>query len=99
VELAPLYFECPDPWHHAVFEADASGRITHLFTDADGYEKVPWYGTAAFQVALVKVLMLIFLSGCLLWPALAAIRRWRQRTVPISRAGSQAHRVGRWLEC
>lgn len=77
--LAPNYFLCSGGQGHAVFEAGSDGRITRLFTDRDSYEKVPWYGTAAFQVGLVKMLMLILLSGCVAWPVQWLVRRWRRK--------------------
>jgi CubicO group peptidase (beta-lactamase class C family) len=76
--LAPNYFLCSDGQGHAVFDIGAGGRVAHLFTDRDSYEKVPWYGTAAFQVALVKALMLILISGCVLWLFQALVRRLRR---------------------
>lgn len=77
--LAPDYFVCGDGQGHAVFDFDSGGNVVHLFTDRDSYEKLPWYGVAAFQVALVKALMLILLSGCVWWPLQALIRRLRRR--------------------
>jgi CubicO group peptidase (beta-lactamase class C family) len=92
VPVAPNYFLCSDGQGHAVFETGGRGRVTHLFTDRASYEKVPWYGTAAFQVALAKALMLILLSGCVWWPIHALIRRWRK--APAGKAG--AMRWARW---
>ncbi len=92
IPLARDYFWCSDGQGHAVFETGSSGRVTYLFTDRDSYEKVPWYGTAAFQVALVKGLMLILLSGCVWWPVDALIRRWRKKS--FEQAG--AMRWARW---
>ena len=43
----------------------------------------------AFQVTLVKALMLVLLSGCVLWPVAALVRRLRSR--PPVQAG-----LGRW---
>lgn len=76
--LAPNYFLCSDGQGHAVFDFDSDGRVVHLFTGRDSYEKVPWYGTAVFQVTLVKMLMLIFLTGCVWWPLRSLIRRARK---------------------
>jgi CubicO group peptidase (beta-lactamase class C family) len=78
--LAQNYFLRGDGQGHAVFDIDASGRVAHLFTDRDSYEKVPLYGTASFQVALVKALMLILLSGCVWWPLQPLVRRLRKGT-------------------
>jgi CubicO group peptidase (beta-lactamase class C family) len=90
--LAPNYFLSSDGRSHAVFDLDADGNVAHLFTDRDSFEKVPWYGASAFQVALVKVLMLILLSGCVWWPVQSLIRRWRKK--PSMRTG--ALRCARW---
>ena len=79
VPRAPKFFERGNGEGYAVFQTDASGRVTHLFTDADSYEKVPWYEVAAFQTALVKFLMLILLSGVVFWPVKAGIGRWIKR--------------------
>jgi CubicO group peptidase (beta-lactamase class C family) len=77
--LAPNYFLCSDGQGHAVFDVDEGGRVAHVFTDRDSYEKVAWYGEAAFQVALVKALMLILISGCVWWPLQALVLRLRKR--------------------
>src|SRR5579875_2167849 len=82
VALAPDYFECSDGQGHAVFKTDGNGRVTYLFTDRDSYEKVPWYGTAAFQVTLVEALMVILLSGCVWWPVYWLVRRWQKKSSP-----------------
>ena len=73
--LSPDYFLSSGGQGHAVFDFGGGGHVTHLFTDRDSYEKIPWYGTVGFQVALVKALLLILLSGCVLWPAGWLVRR------------------------
>lgn len=88
--LAPDYFLCSDGQGHAVFDLDSGDSVVHLFTDRDSYERLPWYGVAAFQVALVKALMLILLSGCVWWPLQALVRRLRRRPQKV------AWRWGRW---
>ena len=90
--MEPNYFLSHGGQGHAVFDVDSGGTVRHLFTDRDSYEKVPWYGTAAFQVALVKMLMVILLSGCVWWPLHALIRRWRKG--PLVRTGRL--RSARW---
>jgi CubicO group peptidase (beta-lactamase class C family) len=77
--LAPDFFRCGDGQGHAVFDFESGGRVVHLFTDRDSFEKLPWYGVVSFQVALVKTLMLILLSGCIWWPLQALLRRLRRR--------------------
>jgi CubicO group peptidase (beta-lactamase class C family) len=86
IAMAPHYFLSSGGQGHAVFDPAGGGNVTHLFTDRDSYERVPWYGTAAFQVALVKVLMVILLSGSVWWPFQALVRRLRKR--PLVRAGA-----------
>jgi CubicO group peptidase (beta-lactamase class C family) len=88
--LAPAYFLSNGGQGHAVFELDAAGNVAHLFTDRDSYEKIPWYGTARFQVALVKALMLVLLSGCVLWPAVWLVRRVLKRPSRQAAAGHWA---------
>lgn len=77
--MAPNYFVTNGGQGHAVFEVNSAGRVVHLFTDRNSYEKVPWYGTATFQIALVKALMLILLSGCVWWPVHALVRWLRKK--------------------
>jgi CubicO group peptidase (beta-lactamase class C family) len=92
VALGPDYFECSDGQGHAVFKTGNNGRVAYLFTDRDSYEKVPWYATAAFQVALVKVLMVVLLSGCIWWPVYWLVQRLRKK----SSSASGALRWARW---
>lgn len=91
--LGPDYFVCSGGQGRAVFKTDASRNVTHLFTSRDSYEKVPWYGTARFQVLLVEVLMAILLSGCVWWPLYALYRRWRKQ--PVGQSGPL--RWARWV--
>ena len=88
--LAPDYFLSSGGQGHAAFDLDGGGNVVHLFTDRDSYEKIPWYGTASFQVALVKALMLILLSGCVLWPVGGLVRRVRKRPSVQTTAGRWA---------
>jgi CubicO group peptidase (beta-lactamase class C family) len=65
VEEKPLYFRQVNTPFHIVFREDDQGRITHLFTDYTpqfGFEKVNWYGTPGFNMALLIGCVLIFLS-------------------------------------
>ena len=47
------------------FRADDDGRIAYLFTDLTpmmSFEKVPWYETLAFNLPLLMISLLMFLS-------------------------------------
>jgi CubicO group peptidase (beta-lactamase class C family) len=75
VEVAPLEFQKSDGEDRAVFREDASGRVTALLLGTGSLEKLAWYETARFQVTLVKVLLLVFLSLALVWPLEFVLRR------------------------
>src|SRR5215218_6431855 len=65
VEVEPLYFRQVDGPFGIVFREDDQGRITHMFTDFTpmfAFEKLNWYETPAFNVALALGCVLIFLS-------------------------------------
>lgn len=67
---------------YLAFREDEKGRITHLLLDFVGssaLEKLPWYETTAVQSSLMGLLVLAFLSACLVWPAGALMRWWRKR--------------------
>jgi CubicO group peptidase (beta-lactamase class C family) len=65
VEVEPLYFRQPDGQLGIVFREDDRGRITHMFTDLApqfAFEKLNWYETPRFNMALALVCILVFLS-------------------------------------
>lgn len=65
VEVEPLYFRQVDAPFGIVFREDNRGRITHLFTDLTpmfAFEKLGWYETPTFNIALALGCVLIFLS-------------------------------------
>jgi len=65
VEVEPLYFRQVDAPFHIVFREDDRGRITHMFTDYTpmfAFEKLRWYGTPAFNMALALGCVLMFVS-------------------------------------
>jgi CubicO group peptidase (beta-lactamase class C family) len=78
VETKPLYFRQVDGPFHILFREDERGRITHMFTDYTpmfAFEKLKWYETSAFNMALALICVLAFLSMI----ALAAVRFIRYR--------------------
>jgi CubicO group peptidase (beta-lactamase class C family) len=78
VEAKPLYFRKVDGQFHILFREDERGRITHMFTDYTpmfAFEKLKWYETSAFNMALAAGCVLAFLSMI----AVAAVRFIRYR--------------------
>ena len=65
VEVEPLYFRQVDGSFHMLFREDDQGRVTHMFTDYTpmfAFERLKWYGTPGFTMALVLGCVLVFLS-------------------------------------
>jgi CubicO group peptidase (beta-lactamase class C family) len=65
VEVEPLYFRQVDGPFAIVFREDDQGRITHLFanfTPMFAFEKLRWYETPGFNMALALGSALLFLS-------------------------------------
>jgi hypothetical protein len=65
VEVEPLYFRQVDGPFRVVFREDDQGRIMYMFTDfapQEAYEKLSWYETTSFNMALFLGCILVFLS-------------------------------------
>jgi CubicO group peptidase (beta-lactamase class C family) len=65
VEVEPLYFRQVDGRFHILFSEDDQGRITHMYTDYTpmfAFERLKWYGTPGFTMALALGCVLVFLS-------------------------------------
>lgn len=65
VRVEPLYFRQVDGPFAMIFREDNQGRITHMYTDLmPQYTtvKLDWYETPGFNMALLTVCVLIFLS-------------------------------------
>jgi CubicO group peptidase (beta-lactamase class C family) len=65
VEVKPHYFRQVDAPFHILFREDEGGRITRMFTDYTpmfAFEKLRWYETPAFNMALALGCVLVFLS-------------------------------------
>jgi len=80
VEVEPFYFRQVDAPFHIVFREDDRGRITHLFTDYTpqfGFEKLNWYETPGFNMALFMGCILVFLAMIIV-ALIRAIRNRRQ---------------------
>lgn len=78
VEVEPLYFRQVDGPFGIVFSQDERGRINRMYTDFTpmfAFEKLTWYETLAFNMALLLACVLIFLS----MTCVAVIRAIRHR--------------------
>jgi CubicO group peptidase (beta-lactamase class C family) len=96
VEVEPLYFRQVDADFSIAFREDGQGRITHLFTDLAPmytFEKLAWYETSAFNMALIAACLLIFLS-MLATASIGAIRsRLRGEPKPEPAGARAARRI------
>ena len=97
VEVEPLYFRQVDGPFAIVFREDDRGRITHMFTDLTpqfAFEKLNWYETPGFNMALLLGCVLIFLSMI----PVALIRFIRNRRLSGDRKpASRGARVAHWI--
>ena len=65
VEVKPLYFRQVDGPFHILFRENDQGHITRMFTDYTpmlAFEKLRWYGTPGFNLALALGCVLVFVS-------------------------------------
>jgi hypothetical protein len=97
VEVEPLYFRQVDGTFDLLFREDDRGRITHVFTSVIpqfALEKLRWYETPGFNMALLQSCVLIFLSVI----PVALIRAIRNRRPTGNRkpAFGGAHMAG-WI--
>jgi CubicO group peptidase (beta-lactamase class C family) len=96
VEVEPLYFRQVDGPFGVVFREDDRGRITHMFTDVspqEDYEKLNWYETASFNMALLLGCLLVFLSMI----PIALIRTIRNRRLSgDKKTASRDARIANW---
>jgi CubicO group peptidase (beta-lactamase class C family) len=64
-EVEPLYFRQVDGPFSLLFTENDQGRITQLYTDLQPQYaalKLPWYETTAFNMSLLMVSVLVFIS-------------------------------------
>jgi hypothetical protein len=96
VEVEPLYFRQVDGPFGVVFREDDRGRITHMFTDIspqEDYEKLNWYETTGFNMALFLGCVLVFLSML----PVAVVRAIRNRRPSDDRKpASRGVRIANW---
>ena len=97
VEVEPLYFRQVDGTFDIAFWEDEQGRITHMFDDRTPYvafEKLDWYETRGFHMALSLGSVLIFLSMI----PIAVIRALRSRRPAVDRKSKpRGARVAYWI--
>jgi CubicO group peptidase (beta-lactamase class C family) len=97
VEEEPLYFRKVDAPFHIVFREDDRGHITRLYTDYTpqfGFEKLDWYETPGFNMALLVGCVLVFLSTILI----ALVRAIRNRRLSGERKPSpRGARLAEWI--
>lgn len=65
VEVEPLYFRQVDGPFNILFREDDQGRITRMyinFINFTAFDKLDWYETFSFNIALLLGCVLIFLS-------------------------------------
>ncbi len=74
VEASPLFFQRLGDEGRAVFRRDGNAGMK-LLMGSGALEKLAWYETAGFEVRLVKSLMLVFLSACVVAPVRWFVRR------------------------
>jgi CubicO group peptidase (beta-lactamase class C family) len=95
VEAEPLYFRQVDGPFSLAFREDEQGRITRMFLDPinfTAFDKLNWYETPGFNMSLLLVCILAFLSMILV----ASIRLIRDRRLsgdrkPASRGAGVAY--------
>jgi hypothetical protein len=97
VEVEPLYFRQVDGPFGMVFREDDQGRITHVNTDLmPQYTgvKLNWYETPGFNLPLLLVCVLVFLSMI----PVAVIRFiWNRRPSSDRKPASRGARVAYWI--
>jgi CubicO group peptidase (beta-lactamase class C family) len=90
VEVEPLLFMREDGKGHIAFRANADGHVTHLFIENYAADKLSGIESARVQIILLSVMIIIFLSALIGWPAAYILRQPR----PNHPSGA---RVARWF--
>jgi CubicO group peptidase (beta-lactamase class C family) len=97
VEVKPLYFRQVDGPFHILFRENDQGHITRMFTDYTpmlAFEKLRWYGTPGFNLALALGCVLMFVSMI----PVVLIRFVRDRRASSDRKpASRGARVAYWI--
>ena len=80
IEVEPLYFRQTDGSSSLVFFENDQGRITRFYTDFTpqySAERAPWYELRSFNLPLVIISVLLFVSTLIAAPVQAIISRRR----------------------
>jgi hypothetical protein len=96
VQVEPLYFRQVDGSYGILFREDDQGRITRMFIDPINYtalDKLAWYETTGFNIPLLVVCILIFVSMLLV----AAVQFVRSRLNRNRRPASGNARAANWV--
>jgi CubicO group peptidase (beta-lactamase class C family) len=96
VQVEPLYFRQVGGMYAIVFREDDQGRITRMFLDPISYtafDKLDWYETTSFNMPLLAVCVLVFVSMLLV----AVIRLVWSRLASKWGPGSRNARVANWV--
>jgi hypothetical protein len=97
VEVEPLYFRQTDGPFGIVFHEDDRSRITYMFSDIGpqyAYEKLNWYETSRFNLALLLSSILVFLSMI----PVALVRAIRNRRLSSDRKPAyRGARIANWI--
>jgi CubicO group peptidase (beta-lactamase class C family) len=93
IEVSPGVYRQVDGQETLVFHPASNGAMTLLVGNLPivAFTRLPWYEMPLFQLGLLGLCMLLFLSAILGWPVAALVRRRRQMLLH-GRA-----RLARWL--
>ena len=79
VQIQPCLFQSIDDRYMCAFRRDASGTITHLFTDGTtAFERISWYETTMFQRGLLAICLVFFVVVSIALPIIRKIRKTRK---------------------
>lgn len=85
IQIEPCLFQSIDDRYKCAFRRDASGEITHLFTNGNtAFERIVWYETAGFQQILLAASLLFF---ALITIVLQMVRKLRKMPRPAGVSG------------
>jgi CubicO group peptidase (beta-lactamase class C family) len=83
-EIEPLVYRrtTGDGRSCLAFRKDARGQVAYLFADGLAFERVSSFHSPPFQLGLLALVVLLFLSACVVWPGRTLAHRWRRREAP-----------------
>jgi CubicO group peptidase (beta-lactamase class C family) len=79
IQIQPCLFQSIDDKYVCAFRRDASGKVTHLFTNGTtAFEKLAWYDSVLFQRSLLGICLLFFVLVSILLPIIRKLRKTRK---------------------